>query len=472
MRPLLMLLGGLAWAADVPGGAAPPTAGDPAFWLGYANDNLGSPRFGDGDDFRTHQTWAGWQVMPSIRLVAEHSVLTDNHPSGLGPDWAAPDPLARHWAGAARSDELSLGAAWVVRGARGEAWIGAGLRRAGRLGGEPIQDAVHGTVGIGEVDLPYAPADPAWAALAIAGVCGELAADVWTMRPQASLVGASNGSMQADLTVRLAAAGGGSSWWIAPLWQIRRGSFASPVATAVAEHEDGLWAAIGLDAGPLLLRVQRRLDDEAVIGSVGMALGRDHGVGTSSELVGELGALMASTGGRAKGPQAGLRLVLPASGWFERRLSAGLAIRRSEFDTPYRHDAHLRASEVLAAAELSFAPPRSAGLSVEPYVQALAGWMRAESSDVNGFAIAEERRLDMPSLRAAAGLRLWLADDDRGNGWCIGLTAEGDAGWTPRTLEPRYDTHGLPVDGGGGTAAHAGGPTLNASLRLAARIGW
>ncbi len=492
MRTSSVILGAVlaaapAAGADVPaagqsplGGPGSPAAG--AWWAGWSNDTFGAPTYDQRDDYRSNRLQIGWQATGWLRVSIDHSMLIDANPSGEMPDWSASDPLATYFAGGARSDELSASAVATWSAADpaamlASAWAGPGLRWAGNLGGEAMQDANHAVMGVPPVDLPYEDPDPALAGLLAAGADGTVAGLWWS----AAQTLTTTGEWSAAVHLRWRAGSPVAGWWLGPGWLVRSGDGMTTVADHVADNEAGPWLETGLDAGPFALSAGKRIDDEAVYGAITVVTRRRDGAAAGPPLVGEVAALKGVDGwtGPGNGVSTSARWLLPLDGWLAGRLSAGGTLRRYEHLVPYHFSNRAESYELLASAELAGNPPTGQGFAIDPFISGGIGWYWGRARVIGDPAVSEDADLSTPRLRGALGLRTWYASRPPGRGgWTAALGGALDLGWSPDAHEVVYDptAGGAPRPPSGDAdpdrLVRLGGWSAGYDLRMTVRTDW
>ncbi len=460
-------------AMDLPsGGASPlPTSAAGTAWLGYSNDNIGAPRYDQGDDFRTNRLWAGYQPTSWLRLGIDHSILTDGNPSRQTPDWSAADPFIRYRSGARRSDQLAIDAVFVVPFAAdaisGECWIGPGIRHSGNVAGESLQQGAHGVFSLQPVSIPYDDPRAPWEPIAVGGFDVRFGSGphLWwrtaaTSGPAAPLL--------ADTSLRLLLSGAQTDWWIGPGWHYRD-ERNSQVTRAVADHESGAWLAAGCTTGPLVLSISHRLDGDGALGSAGLVLGRDARPSASTPRArGELGTAFTWRKNPGKAVLGAVLIDLPDSP----HLAWGIELRRTQLKVPYHFDHRAESDEALLIGEWSRGAPTH-GLDIDPFLRAGAGWYQGRVRRTNGLPVTDDTTLDTLRTRIAPGVRGWWVGDS----WSLALGIDLEWSWSPASRTIAYDlpARGITAPVGGGAPdqrIELGGNGLSSSLRAVVGLAW
>jgi hypothetical protein len=267
--------GQLAAVVAPAGVPQPPTpAPTPVVWFALQDDLFGDAVI-ETDDFRTGGMHVGAEYHRWL-LAVDASALTNR---GTKAQNQPPD----------RSDELTytLGYALTQRESRTRAvgWLlaaGAGGRTYGDLGGEGIQNGLHGASGFPTLRLPY---DRQRGTVGIGYAYGRL---LWLplralpaplpsavgLQVDGSGTGTSIGGRTGTVSADLVAMGGQAVAWAGVAYQRTQGREPTRVARIVADHENGLWITAGLARAPGVY-VSAAIDPRtgAVDGNIGATVG-------------------------------------------------------------------------------------------------------------------------------------------------------------------------------------------------------
>lgn len=250
---LLIVVAGMASAAPLHGALAgvpeaPTPAPLPSAWLALHNDVFGDAVL-NSDDFRTGGLTLGLRI-ERVVLVAEYSALTNRGGTGSP---------------GSRTDELAYSLGYVLvdresphRPLSALVMAGVGARTYGELGGERVQNDVHGAFGYPRVRLPY---DSEQLTSPIGYASGRL---LWLPvrnlpRPlppelglelRSSYVISVDGHQQADAALELVTLGSQGAEWLGARYHATNGRGRTPTARIVDEHESGWSIVAGLGRQP------------------------------------------------------------------------------------------------------------------------------------------------------------------------------------------------------------------------------
>ena len=260
---LLLALASPLWSAAIVGLPQPPTpAPMPLFWIAFQDDLLGDAVL-NTDDFRTgglrmasridiwdpsygSRSGRPWYRKLDLVVAVDYAVLTDR---GRG---EAPE---------SRCDETTSTAGvvwdeaeWPFASLRVLLAAGGGVRIAGDLGGQTVQNEIHRTFGYRTVLFPYA-GEESLAELGYAyfratwDICA-LPVGHLGLQPEAGGLMTSHHERQSFAALKLAVLGTHGSAWMGGRYQAHSDQAQSATAHVVAEHERGWWLDAGIGIAP------------------------------------------------------------------------------------------------------------------------------------------------------------------------------------------------------------------------------
>lgn len=454
--PALALVLGLAAPAcgaiaGVPEEPRPGTL--PGAWLAWSNDSFGGEMGQNTDDFRTNAVSGGMRLGDHWLIALDYSMLT--HLETVGAEQRSDELTATI---GYRHDFAGLPRAWLAGG--------AGVRVAGDLGGESVQNAWHDLWDYEEVRVPYEDGDRAGVAYLAGG---------WAYVPDLALVevldhrlgihlsaaalATTEGEFQGALSLQLAATGRDAAFWVGVREQLNHGNNLSDTAAAVAAHEDGTWLTFGTSAGAWYFEGGVDAHTQATVGRVGFLWRR--GNSETPAQVAEIEGILGLYEGYALGLQYRWR-----PHWLD-DLSGGRAAmmldyRFGQYPGMDWYGNLVVVRQPLVGIDLSWAPPR-AGFQLVPFIYAGAG-VRQEQVEITlpGARFPKDDAV-RAVVQGGVGLRCYwgaLPSSERTARYGVSLVYDVWQPFGDATVSNGFET---------GTYQEAGGA---AGLRLAATVAW
>ena len=260
----------LSLAAEVAGTPHPPVPGALAsvyarygndFWSGFANE----------DDFRSVQTALGARFFKNWYLTIDVSNFTYR-----GPSHRDPDPGLE-----GRIDQITVGLARVFTMAGTNAHdvhqftAGMAVKNTGSRGGALLQNGMHELLSTPPVYLPYE--DVSRIDASIFGTANNLwtlyesDASRWALWSPASAMVSTNGQIEASIGGYLSYREGRYAAWGGLRAEARESGDRSFVIEQAFDQEQGLYAALGAQAGPISFDVGYRLGERYGFGAIGFS---------------------------------------------------------------------------------------------------------------------------------------------------------------------------------------------------------
>jgi hypothetical protein len=454
--PVLVLALGFAApvCAAIAGVPEEPRPGTlPGAWLAWSNDSFGGEMGQNTDDFRTNAMSGGVRLGTRWVAAFDYSMLT--HLEVPGAERRCDELTASL---GYRHDFMELPRAWLA--------VGAGVRIAGDLGGEGVQNAWHQVWDYEEVRVPYEDGGSAGIAYVAGGwACvPDLAlTEVLERRLGIHVSGAalatSDGEYQGALSLQLALTGRDAAFWIGMREQLNGGDNLSAVAAAVATHEDGTWLVFGTSAGAWSFDGGVDVHTQATVGRVGFLWRR--GTGAAPTQVAEIEGILGLYEGYALGLQYRWR-----PHWLD-DLSGGRAAmmldyRFGQYPGVDWYGNNVVVRQPLIGIDLAWAAPR-AGFQLLPFIYAGAGVRQEEVETTLPGARFPKDDAVRAVLQGGIGLRCcWgaLPAGERTARYGVSLVYDV---WQPlgdATVSNGFET---------GTYQESGSA---AGLRLAAMVAW
>lgn len=355
--------------AGVPEEPRPGTL--PGAWVTWSNDSFGGELGQNTDDYRTNAVAGGLRLGDAWVVAFDYSMLT--HLADLGAEQ--------------RSDEMT-----ITLGYRHEfvgsprAWVGAGagLRVAGDLGGETMQNRWHDLWGYDPVEVPYEDGGSEGVAYLTGG---------WSYLPELSLVdfldqrlgvhlsaaglASSGGEFQGTASLQVAATGRDAAFWVGLRGQVNSGTTITDTAGYVADHEEGTWVTFGTSAGAWSFDGGTNLDTKATSGRIGFMWRRGQGDGPAQ--MAEIEGILGLYEGYALGLQYRWRPQ-----WLDEisggRAAMVLDYRFGQYPGVEWYGNNVVVRQPLLGIDVAWAPPRG-GFQLTPFAYLAAG-VREESVEV------------------------------------------------------------------------------------------
>lgn len=454
--PALALVIGIAAPAyaaiaGVPEEPRPGTL--PGAWAVWSNDSFGGEMGENTDDFRTTSVNGGFRVGDHWLVAFDYSMLTHLVTPGAEE----------------RSDELT-----TTVGYRHDfselprAWIagGAGVRIAGDLHGETLQNAWHDLWGYENVQVPYEDGGTTGVAYVTGG---------WAFIPDLHVVefldhrlgihlsgtalATTGGEFQGVASLQFAATGRDAAFWFGVREQINAGTTITDTATAVADHEDGTWLTFGTSAGAWFFEGGVDTHTQATVGRIGFLWSR--GTSTAPAQLAEIEGILGLYEGYALGLQYRWR-----PHWLD-ELSDGRAAmmvdyRFGQYPGVDWYGNNVVVRQPLIGIDLAWSAPR-AGFQLMPFAYFAAG-VREESVEITlpGARFPKDDAV-RAVIQGGVGLRCYWGPLPAGERTArYGLSVVYDM-WQPlgtATVSNGFET---------GTYQERNGA---AGLRLAATVAW
>jgi hypothetical protein len=390
--------------AGVPEEPRPGTL--PGAWLQWSNDSFGGELGENSDDYRTNGFNGGVRLGGAWVVALDYSMLT--HLETLPGDERRSDELTATLG--YRHECERLPRAWLA--------LGAGVRVAGDLGGESVQNAWHDLWDYDRLAVPYEDGGTAAVVYAAGGWSWIPELDLAQvldhrlgMHVSGAILGSSDGEFQAAASLQLAATGRDASFWIGLREQVNRGSTLTTTAAAVAGHEDGTWLTFGTSAGAWSFEGGTDLHTRATVGRIGFMWRRGGGQGPAQ--VAEIEGVLGLYAGYALGVQYRWR-----PSWLEhlsgQRAAVILDYRFGQYPGMDWNGNNVVVRQPLVGVDLAWAKPRD-GFQLMPFAYLGAG-VREErvESTVAGARFPDDRAV-RAVVQGGIGLRCYWGDLPRGD---------------------------------------------------------
>jgi hypothetical protein len=373
LSSVLLALGlaapGWSAIAGVPEEPRPGTL--PGSWLTWSNDSFGGEMGRNTDDYRTNAFSGGLRVGDHWVVAFDYSMMTYLQVPGSEE----------------RCDELTATLGYrLAPDQLPDSWLiaGAGIRHAGDLNGDAVQNGWHDLWGYDQVDVPYEDGGTEGVAYLSAG---------WAWRPNlawsamldhhlglhlaGTALATTGGEYQMAVEAKLAATGRDAAFWIGLRQQFNAGTTITQVAEQVAEHEEGTWLIFGTSAGAWSFDGGTDLRTQATIGRIGFLWQRGQHKGPAQ--VAEIEGILGFYEGYALGLQYRWRpqWLADLSGG---RAATMLDYRFGKYPGMDWYGNNVVVRQPLVGIDVGWSAPR-AGFQLTPFAYVAAG-VREESVEV------------------------------------------------------------------------------------------